>query len=127
MLTGRVTPQRDAVVKIEVLGPTGRSVGLEAAIDTGYNGFLTLPRRLIEEFGLTFVGTAGAALGDGNDVRMDLYVAAVRWENRTRDILVLEAAGDVLLGMAMLEGSRVTMDVKENGSVLIEPLPSEAD
>ncbi len=81
---------------------------------------------MIRELDLTFVGTAGAALGDGNDVRMDLYVAAVRWEDQLRDVLVLEASGDVLLGMAMLDGCRLTMDVEENGAVLIEPLTSEA-
>ena len=80
MLIGRVTPQRDAVVRVEVLGPTGLSLSLEAAIDTGYNGFLTLSEQRIQELDLAFVGTAGAALGDGNHVRMDLYVAAIRWE-----------------------------------------------
>ncbi len=49
MLTGRVTSEREAIVLVEVLGPDGQSVHLEAGIDTGYNGFLTLPRSVIEE------------------------------------------------------------------------------
>ena len=131
MLTGRVTAEREAVVSIEVaprlspsggLGPEEQTVVVEAGIDTGYNGFLTLPRALIDELGLPYVGTAGAELGDGNKVRMDLFLGAVRWEGEAREVLVLEAPGGVLLGMAMLYGSRVTLEVEENGAVRIEPL-----
>ena len=121
MLSGRVTAEKEAVVELEVLGEA-RAVLVDAGIDTGYNGFLTLPASLIEELELPFAGTAGAELGDGHEARMDVYLAAVRWGDGVRDILVLEAPGGALLGMAMLEGSRVTLDVEENGTVWIEPL-----
>ncbi len=52
MLIGRVNSEREAVVSIEVLGPDEQAVVVEAGIDTGYNGFLTLPRTLIEELSL---------------------------------------------------------------------------
>lgn len=121
MLSGYVTPDKEAVIPIEVLGVEGR-VQLEAGIDTGFNGFLTLPRTMIEELGLVFVGPARAALGDGNEVRMDLFLAAVQWEDGPRDVLVLESEGGTLVGMALLGGCRVTMDVEEDGSVSIESL-----
>jgi len=63
MLTGRVTSDKEAVLPIEVLGVDGRIFQSEAGIDTGYNGFLTLPRAVIEELDLTFVGPARAAVG----------------------------------------------------------------
>ena len=122
MLIGRVTPEREAVVDVEVLGSEGQATRVEAGIDTGYNGFLTLSKGVIEDLGLPFGGTAGAALGDGKEVRMDLYVAAVRWHGEVRDVLVLEAAGGALLGMAMLSECRLTIDVEENGIVRIEAL-----
>ena len=56
MLTGRVTSDKEAVLPIEVLGANGRAYGIEAGIiDTGFNGFLTLPKRVIEDLDLTFV------------------------------------------------------------------------
>jgi clan AA aspartic protease len=121
MLIGHVTSDKEAVIPIEVLGANGQ-VRVEAVIDTGYNGFLTLPRTVIEGLGLTFVGPARAALGDGNEVTMDLFLAAVQWEDGPRDVLVLQTDGGTLLGMAMLGGCRVVMDVEEGGSVSIESL-----
>lgn len=122
MLTGRVTAENEAVVPVEVHGSDGRSGRIEAAIDTGYNGFLTLTKGLIEELKLPAVGTARAALGDGNEVRLRLFRAAVRWEDGMRDVLVLEAEGGALVGMAMLLDCRLTLDVEEDGAVSIESL-----
>ena len=58
MLTGRVTREKEALLSIEVLGPAGKGVLVEAMIDTGYNGYLTLPPSLVAELGLVFAGTA---------------------------------------------------------------------
>ena len=122
MLTGYVTSDNEAVLPIEVLGSDGRILPVEAGIDTGYNGFLTLSGRMIEDLGLTYIGPARAALGDGHEVRMDLFLAAIQWEGELRDVLVLESEGGTLAGMALLDGCRVVMDVEEGGMVVIEPL-----
>lgn len=122
MLTGRVTPEREAVVGIQVLGSAGRIASVEAGIDTGYDGFLTLPASLIRELDLPFAGSARAILGDGNEVSLDLFLASVLWADEPCEVLVLAAEGGVLLGMALLAGSRVTLDVEEDGVVMIESL-----
>lgn len=122
MLTGHVTAENEAIVRIQVVGPAGQICPVEAAIDTGYDGFLTLPVSLIHELDLPYVGTARATLGDGNQVRMTLFRAAVLWEEEPCEVLVLASEGGVLLGMALLTGSRVTLDVENNGTVTIESL-----
>lgn len=122
MLTGRVTAEREAVIQIRVLGPEGQAVLIEASIDTGYDGFLTLPASLIRDLSLPLAGTALATLADGNRVSMDLFLADVFWEGEPTEVLVLATEGGVLLGMAMLVGSRMTLDVEEEGAVTIESL-----
>lgn len=122
MLNGHVTGEREAVVPVEIHGPAGQTVRSEAVIDTGYNGFLTLSPALIEDLGLAFAGTARAALGDGSEVAAELYLAALTWQEQVREVLVLAAEGGTLLGMAMLAGSRVVLEVEEGGRVTIEPL-----
>ncbi|HEV7517210.1 MAG TPA: clan AA aspartic protease [Thermoanaerobaculia bacterium] len=122
MLTGRVTGEREAVVQVQVLGPEGQVRLVEATIDTGYNGFLTLPAPLIRDLTLPFAGAARATLGDGNEVKLDLFLATVVWEKEPCEVLVLAAEGGVLLGMAMLVGSRVTLDVEDDGAITIEAL-----
>jgi len=122
MLTGRVTSEKEAVVQIRVLGPAGQTALVEAAIDTGYDGFLTLPAPLIRDLSLPFAGTERVMLADGKEVSMDLYVGAVVWEEESSEVLVLGSEGGVLLGMSMLVGSRMTLDVEEDGVVTIESL-----
>lgn len=122
MLTGHVTPEREAVVPVEVLGADGQVAELEATLDTGYNGYLTLPPAVVAELELPFAGTAKATLGDGQEVALDLFLAKLAWEEGHRNVLVLEAEGGVLLGMAALSGSRVILEVVDDGRVMIEPM-----
>lgn len=122
MLTGRITAEREAVVRFQVLGPAGQATAVEAVIDTGFDGYLTLPAVLIRDLDLPFLGTTTATLGDGNSVSMALHLASVAWEEEPGEVLVLAAEGGVLAGMALLAGNRVILDVEEEGAVTIESL-----
>lgn len=122
MLTGHVTPEREAIVPVEVLGADGQVAELEATLDTGYNGYLTLPHAVVAELELPFAGTAKATLGDGQEVALDLFLAKLTWEDGHRNVLVLESEGGVLLGMAALSGSRVILEVVDDGRVMIDPV-----
>ena len=66
MITGVVTASREAVVQVMVHGAHSRDVPVDAVIDTGFTGFLTLPPPLITMLGLAFAGTTRATLGDGS-------------------------------------------------------------
>jgi hypothetical protein len=54
---------------------------------------------------------------------MDMFLGAVRWEGQLREGIVLAADGMPLVGMALLSGSRVCLDIIDGGRVTIEPLP----
>lgn len=107
---------------ISVFGPGDRRVQVEATIDTGFNGYLTLPPAVVSGLELSFVGTTLATLGDGQRASLDLFLGAVAWHGDPLDVLVLQAEGGALLGMAALEGSRLTVDVTGGGNVTIQPL-----
>lgn len=123
MITGVITPDREAVVSLVVIGPQGRQESVDAVIDTGFNGFLTLPSNLILRLGLVFHSPALATLADGTSILLRKHEGRLLWEGQPRDILVLEAAGGPLAGMSLLVGSRVTLDVVDGGAVTIERLP----
>ena len=53
---------------------------------------------------------------------MQSFHARVLWHGAPREVLVLSADGDPLLGMSLVYGSRVTIDVLAGREVIIEPL-----
>lgn len=91
-------------------------------MDTGFNGFLTLLFHLVSRLALPFAGTTQAALADGSQVQMDACQATLLWDGQERSVLVLETEGEVLAGMSLFYGHRLTLEVQGGGLVLIEAL-----
>ena len=123
MIVGTVTASRDAVIELEVRGTNSPSQRTQAVIDTGYNGYLTVPAHLIAALHLPFAGHRRGTLADGSVVVLDVYLATVVWHGRPKDVLVSQAAGTPLVGMALLQGTRLTMTVIDNGDVTIDEIP----
>ena len=123
MITGVVTASREAVVQVMVRGAHSRDVPVDAAIDTGFTGFLTLPPTLIAMLSLAFAGTTRATLGDGSAVSIDVFEATVVWDNHVRLVTVLAAQGGALVGMSRLFGYRLLLEGADGGAVQIEALP----
>lgn len=73
MIEGVVNATREPVITLAVQGPSGRAREIEAVIDTGFTGFLTLPPGLISELGLPFVAGNRATLADGSEVVFPSY------------------------------------------------------
>jgi len=122
MITGVVTSSREAVIPLLVRGARDQEVQVEVVIDTGFTGFLILPAQIVATLALPFASTTRAALADGSEISMDVFEATVLWDARERHIAVLVAEGVALVGMALLSGYRVTLDVEDGGSVRIETL-----
>ena len=52
----------------------------------------------------------------------DTYAARVVWDGEMRMAVVHEADGEPLLGMALLWGNRLTLDVQPDGNVIIDKI-----
>jgi clan AA aspartic protease len=122
VISGKVTANREAVIELEVVGSEQRKERVEAAIDTGFNGDLTLSKDLVNSLELRPAGNRIATLGDGNTVILDVYLARVIWHEQEREVLVLQADGGSLVGMSLLYGNRVELTVLAGGDVTINPL-----
>ena len=122
MIIGKIKANREAVIELEVIGLAQRTK-IEAVLDTGFTGYLMLPSDLINHLRLQLIGTRNVVLGDGSNVTLDLYRAKVLWHNVERIVYVLQADAELLVGMSLLHGSRVTLDVVTNGNVTIDVLP----
>ncbi len=122
MIKGRVNAQREALVPLPLRGSRGEEHAIEAVIDTGYNGFLTLPPNLIELLGLPYLRSSRAMLGDGTIIDFDIHEATVVWNGRLQRIPVDAAEVNPLLGMSLLYGHELSIEVIEDGNALIRAL-----
>lgn len=120
MITGFVTPELEAVLSIELRGLNGQSQAVPAAIDTGFDGVLALPESVIERLDFPFLGIEKVVLADGSRTVLATFAATVVWHGKPLRVVAMEAEGGALVGMALLYGSRLTMDVLEGGPVRIE-------
>jgi clan AA aspartic protease len=99
-------------------------VDVEAAIDTGFSGFLTLPIQLIQTLDLAFDRSDIFMLGDDRKVEFDLYQAELIWDGEPKAVRVLATEGTPLVGMSLLEGCHLFVDVIAGGEVRVERRPS---
>lgn len=122
MIRGVVTPEREAVVRIQVFGPAGEQE-VDAVLDTGFTDFLTLPPSLVAKLRLSFAASVMATLAGGNVVELNCYRASVLWGDAMtrREILVVECDGGPLIGMSLLYGCDLHIEVVEGGEVTITP------
>lgn len=123
MITGEVTPDKEAIIKLNVRGPSGKEQEVTAVLDTGYTEFLTLPPAIIAALGLPYQYAVPMYLADGSRVRMRVYDAVVIWDGQERSLPVQEADGDILLGMSLLYGFRLLLDAIDGGQVQISDMP----
>ena len=126
MISGEVRGDRQALVTIEIIDAEGRPRPVEAVLDTGFTGYLTLPEETIRQLGLSSVGRRTFELANGELFEFEAYLASVSWHGRLTDALVLRSGSEPLLGMTLLWGSRVTLDAIAQGEVRIEPLEAVA-
>lgn len=84
---------------------------------------LSLPTTLIVMLGLPWRRRGRAFLADGSESLFDIYEGTVIWDKRRRRIPVDEADTAPLVGMALLSGYELNIQVRARGKVTIASLP----
>ena len=88
MILGEVNTAYEAVVTIPLQDPQGRTRDIEAMVDSGYSGFLTLPPGLVGELGLPFAYMGQAFLANDAEVDFNVHYVALLRDGERRDIEV---------------------------------------
>ena len=123
MITGVVNADREATIRLVVTGPSGPQQEIEAILDTGFTGCLTLPPGLVAVLALPWLCRQPGILADGTVDFFDVYVATLDWDGQLRTVEVAVADTDPLVGMMLLDGHSLQIDVVLGGSVAITALP----
>lgn len=120
MITG-VVAERRALVRLTVRGPEDE-VEIEFVIDTGFAGYLALPPAAAVALKLPEFYPTWAHLADGSRTQVYVYDAAVLWDGEERVVEVLGAGPDPLVGMSLLDGCDLHVEVTDGGLVAIDTL-----
>lgn len=124
MITGTVSADREAIIQLKVIGSSQQEQLIDAVIDTGFTGFLTLPPAFITLLNLPFHSRQQVILGDGNVHPLDVHTGTLEWDGQQRRIEIDAADTTPLVGMALMYGYKLTVEDIDGGSVTIELLPT---
>lgn len=105
-MNGRVDSFGRALVSVSIR-PSAKVAAheIETWIDTGFNGDLVLPQKLIDQLALPQSGTVKAVLADGSEIALNRFTCVVEWFDEDRELEVVANNGEFpLLGVGLLLG-----------------------
>ena len=122
MIEGVVNSAYEAVISLLLRGPTGQTREIDAVIDTGYSGFLTLPSAMVSELGLSFQSHGRATLANGSEEIFDIYDVTVLWDGQPRYVDTYVAETTPLVGMLLLDSHSLYVEVADGGHVVVQAM-----
>lgn len=125
MIRGSVNNRQEAIIPLVVLGEDGQVVEIQALIDTGFTGFLTLPSNLISALGMEWRGRAQALLADGSLHVFEVYAGSVVWMDTVRMVETEAVDAAPLVGMGLLHGHELRVEVAPGRVVTIQEINTQ--
>jgi clan AA aspartic protease len=107
MMHGIVSLRREATLSLVVGNANKQQQVVDAVIDTGFTGFLSLPSEIITVLDLPWSASDIVTLGDGSETLFDIYTAMVIWDGQYREIYIAESETEPLIGVVTLRLSIV--------------------
>ena len=121
-INGTVNLLRRPEIEIVLINSEGQQQSIEAHLDTGFTGDLTLPMVAIARLNLSLTGNSSFRTGRGELTRFDLYEATISWQGNQRTINVLASEVFPLVGVGLLWGNNLSVDFRHGGDVSITEL-----
>lgn len=102
-------------------GATGAQE-IEAAIDTGFTDNLLLPNTILEAIGAERLQDTQVILANGAEDVMGVYAVEIEWFGAWYGLRVFAADADALIGVGLLKGCELRIEIVPGGSVEVTPL-----
>ena len=110
------------IVPVAVLDRNGNPQQYQAILDTGFIGTVSLPPAAVQRLGLTDPYKEAVTFANGETEECNIYRATAIRDGERYSISLYELGPEPLIGTGLLIGARLTMGVREDGSISIEPL-----
>ena len=120
MITGVVNADREAIIRLKIRGTNGQEQEIAAVIDTGFNGFLTLPLSTIVALDCAYLSRGYVVLADGRLEETDIYETFVDWDGQLVGVETDAADSVPLVGMALMYGYDLNIQAVDGGTVTLK-------
>ncbi|MGL4497914.1 MAG: clan AA aspartic protease [Planktothrix sp.] len=117
MITGIVNRDFEPIIPRSVYDSDGKNYTQDAIVDTGFNGWLSLPPDLSAQLNLRWKRRGGAILGDESECVFNICEAVLVWDGELLTIPIDEADSEALVGMSMMDGYQLVVQVFPGGLV----------
>jgi clan AA aspartic protease len=112
MLKGRVNRYGEPVISIQLI-LRNRPARLTGVIDTGFNGYLSVPRRLLRRSKWLAIGTEKFEIATGALVEQEIYLGEAIFDGRRGPVYAVSTeAQDILIGTKLLRGKTLTVNFR---------------
>lgn len=110
MLRGRVTRSGEPVVPIRLLLQNKPS-RFFATVDTGFNGYLAAPKRLLLRGGWQILGTEKFRIATGAVVEQEMYIGEVFFDRHRYPVFAVATDDkEILIGTKLLRRNILTIN-----------------
>lgn len=123
MIGGRVSAELEAIFPVTLVDANGNRPELDFVIDTGFSGALSLPLSWIKAMDYRWWRSTRSVLADGSVIDVEVYEGTIEWLGHLRTVPIDATEGDLLLGMELLQGCELNIQIISGGSVQIRPIP----
>ena len=120
MVRGVLNDDLETMVVVEISNGDGVFQSVDALLDTGFGGDLTLPSDAVARLGLKYADRTPLILAGDQPMQASVHHGYVKWFGQVRRIDVIAMEGQPLLGMSLLAGCKITIYARPGGEALIE-------
>jgi clan AA aspartic protease len=112
MLKGQVNRHGEPVISIQLI-LRNRPANFTAVIDTGFNGYLSVPRRLLVRSKWLAIGTEKFEIATGALVEQEIYLGEIIFDRQRGPVYsVATEAQDILIGTKLLRGKTLMVNFR---------------
>ena len=101
-------------------GPNGAAISYDALLDTGFNAVVSIGERDVEELDLRFLGEHTMVLADGTECDSAVFAGLVHFAGEWREVPIIVSGDDAMVGLQLIYGARLMLDVVLDGDVDLE-------
>ena len=112
MLEGQVNRHEEPVVSIQLI-LRNRPASFRAIIDTGFNGYLCVPKRLLVRSKWLAIGTEKFEIATGALVEQEIYLGEAIFDGQRGPVYsVSTQAQDILIGTKLLRDKTLVVNFR---------------